>query len=786
MSQPGLGAEPDQLFLLEVVDVAQAAAASPPIDQEIARVHFGRSEAEGVPGDDLLPQTRDVEELPDRNDGQAARGQTRAQFAQKTRAAPAAGDVKEHGEADRGLERFRVFPEMITPSRGGQVGREQAVVEDRIGVLGLPEQAFAEVYPAVAGNPVRHQAGGQGASHAAVPTTEVEERTPAVESAQGAKDAGREHGARGGEVASELIVEFTIEAKQPDGDRLFHHPRIIAVPRAGRRQPAILRAMEDPRVRRGRREGRFEQEFLPHLDGALAILREIQAAPVFDAAVLRSVLRRHPLEGRAFFSKNLLARAYQHLCLEGVLQPDSALEERIRTKPVRTISGVAPVTVLTKPFPCPGRCLFCPTDEQMPKSYLPQEPGAQRALQSGFDPRLQVTGRIRALSNNGHPVDKIELLILGGCWSSYPRDYQEGFVKSCLDAMNGFAALTLEEAQQVNESAPHRNVGLVIETRPDLINAEEIRWLRRLGVTKVQLGVQSLDDAILQQNQRGHDVEAVRRAMVLLRAAGMKLVVHWMPNLLGATPESDLLDFERLWLDPALRPDEIKIYPCSLVEASELHSIWRSGGYTPYSDRALISLIAACKKKVPAYCRVNRIFRDIPSTYIIDGCRRSNLREAIRWEMVAAGERCGCIRCREVRGTAVVSGELRLQSDEYTTTHSRESFLSFCTTEGRLAGYARLSLPGPEVDLGLTELTGAALIREVHVYGPALHLGSAGREEAQHRGLGTRLLLAAEERARGAGFARLAVIASVGTRPYYAARGFAPEGTYMVKELTSA
>ena len=283
-------------------------------------------------------------------------------------------------------------------------------------------------------------------------------------------------------------------------------------------------------------------------------------------------LRSHPLQdGSGYLNKSMLVSIYHEMVLAGEIAEDPRLLERIRMKPMRTLSGVTTVTVLTKPYPCPGKCIFCPTDVRMPKSYLPDEPGAMRGLEHQFDPYAQVRSRIDQLKSVGHPTDKIELLILGGTWSSYRRDYQEWFVKRCFDAMN--AILTpapsrsipvglppgvgiertgegeLVEAQSFNETTHHRNVGLVIETRPDEINPDEIRWLRHLGVTKVQMGAQSLDDHILEINKRGHDVECTRQATALLRAAGFKIVLHWMPNLLGATPDSDREDFARLWND---------------------------------------------------------------------------------------------------------------------------------------------------------------------------------------------------------------------------------------------
>jgi elongator complex protein 3 len=520
-----------------------------------------------------------------------------------------------------------------------------------------------------------------------------------------------------------------------------------------------------------------------YADAILPIIREVQAREHLDADALGAILRRHPRDGRSMFSKNLLVRTYKHLCAAGRLAFDERTLLRLQMKPTRTISGVAPVTVLTKPYPCPGKCIFCPTDVRMPKSYLPDEPGAMRAEQHGFDPYAQTTSRIETFDGNGHATDKIELLILGGTWSSYRRDYQAWFVQRCFDALNGREAPSLETAHAWNESAQHRNVGLVIETRPDHVDAEEIRWLRRLGVTKVQMGAQSLDDRILDLNQRGHGVEHTRQAMTLLRAAGFKLVLHWMPNLLGATPESDLQDFDRLWDDEGLRPDEIKIYPCSLLANAELYDYWLRGEYQPYADETLIDLVAACKTRVPPYCRINRVYRDIPAPNIVAGSKLSNLREVVRQAMQARGQTCRCIRCREVRGRPLEGDAPHFADLAYTTRASEEHFLSFNTPNGKLAGYARLSLPVEDSALGIEEIRGAALIREVHVYGPALALGESTDGRAQHRGLGTQLLAEAERIATVRGYSRMAVIAAIGTREYYAGRGYVREGTYMVKAL---
>ena len=535
------------------------------------------------------------------------------------------------------------------------------------------------------------------------------------------------------------------------------------------------------------------------LETARAILDEVRSGIRLDRA-----LRSHPMPDGTLVAKHILVAAYHELVDEGEWPEDPSFLARIRMKPVRTLSGVTTVTVLTKESPCPGHCIFCPSEDQMPKSYLSDEPGAARAFQNHFDPFDQVHSRILEYAAVGHPNDKIELLILGGTWSCYPRNYQEWFIRRCFHAMNAdsmepgslpapapepsprdhtsinLADLQLAHAQ--NENANHRNVGLVIETRPDEINRDELVWLRRLGVTKVQMGAQSLDDRILAMNKRGHTSADTLEAMTLLRAAGFKIVLHWMPNLLGATPQSDREDFARLWSD-GFAPDEIKIYPTQLLESAELYQYWQRGDYTPYSTETLVDLLADIKPLIPSYCRVNRIIRDIPSFHVVAGNKRTSLRQDVHREMQRRGTSCRCIRCREVRGQAIEPGQLTFSDMVYSPAISEEHFLSFNTSDDRLAGYLRLSFPRAGApNLQIPELENAAIIREVHVFGQSLPVGRESSGAAQHSGLGTRLLEEAARVTREKGFSKMAVIAAVGTRSYYARRGFEQRELYMVKE----
>src|SRR5574341_688284 len=362
-----------------------------------------------------------------------------------------------------------------------------------------------------------------------------------------------------------------------------------------------------------------------HREALLNLFAQVRSADNLSQYRLNRLIEQH-----APLPRERVIEAYRQLTARGIIPFDRQVLERLRLKPVRTISGVAPMAVLTGPYPCPAQCIFCPEAKGFPKSYLPEEPGAQRAKLARFDPFKQTAMRLQSFEINGHTTDKIELLILGATWSAYPKKYQEWFIRRCLDAMNGREAPTLVQAQRLNETAERRNVGLVIETRPDYITMDEVRRLRYLGVTKVQLGAQSLDNKILDANKRGHSVEDTRRAVRLLRLSGFKLHLHWMPNLLGATPEADREDFRRLWEDPALRPDELKIYPCALIKSTELYTYFERGEYRPYTDEELVELLIACKTMVPLYCRINRVIRDIPANYVIAGSTQSHLREVVQ------------------------------------------------------------------------------------------------------------------------------------------------------------
>ena len=549
-----------------------------------------------------------------------------------------------------------------------------------------------------------------------------------------------------------------------------------------------------------------------HRDQLVGIIRDIERVRAegncaLGPGALEVILRKYPRDGRGFFSRAQLIAGFRHFAgCEGFGLDEDEFLESVRRRPVRTQSGVAPLTLLTRPFPCPGRCIFCPSDLGMPKSYLSDEPGAQRAAANDFDPYLQTWNRLAALRAIGHPTEKVELIVLGGTWSFYPESYQVWFAGRCFEAMNDFgrgldrreqARLAAGEGdreasradwdglgrtQRENETAPCRSVGFCVETRPDCIDEAEVVRMRRLGCTKVQLGFQSLSDEVLAANRRGHGVATTRRAMALLRRAGFKIHAHWMPNLLGATPESDTEDFARVFDDPDFRPDELKVYPCSLIEGTELMDFFETGRWRPYTHSELLEVLTAVMSRVPGYCRLTRVVRDISSDDIVAGNKLTNFRQIAEEELARRGGRCRDIRAREIRNQRFEVEELSLGATEYETGIGRELFLEFSAPGDRIVGFLRLALPaGPG---HIDEIAASALIREVHVYGGALPLGERSRGRAQHRGLGGRLIVEAARRARQAGFPDLAVISAVGTRPYYRRLGFADGQLYQHRSLT--
>lgn len=540
------------------------------------------------------------------------------------------------------------------------------------------------------------------------------------------------------------------------------------------------------------------------------------------------------------------------------------LEEKfirsVRMKPRRTASGVATITVITRPHTCSSNCIYCPCDLRMPKSYLANEPACQRAELTYFDPYVQVAARLQALHQMGHSTDKVELIVLGGTWSDYSEGYQYWFVKELFRALNewpsspqhiqerldwytSFGLKNSEEAlssfvaeqqaavfndavtynqafhklydtsqthqsawsqmestydelveqQHVNETAAARVVGLVIETRPDTITPKNLRMFRQLGCTKIQIGIQSTRQEILDANQRQMSVAQIKRAFSLIRLYGFKIHSHLMVNLLGATPEADKQDFKAFVTDPGFLPDEIKLYPCALVSGTQLVQKYREGAWQPYAKDELVDVLVQDVLNTPPYVRISRMIRDISATDILVGNKHTNLRQMVEQELASdnVARRVQEIRFREINQQQVRAAELTLQDFTYTTAVSDEHFLQWITTDNKIAGFCRLSLPhwdkltSGACDVSANELLvhpGQAMIRELHVYGQALSLGSEGMS-AQHQGLGQKLLAKAFSIAAEAGYTSLNVISSIGTRAYYRAQGFTDAGLYQQKAL---
>lgn len=610
-------------------------------------------------------------------------------------------------------------------------------------------------------------------------------------------------------------------------------------------------------------------------DIILNILSELRAGrAVDDRRLLKLIHAQAKLDGsdkRAYAKRRLLPH-YQSVKRDDPRRwaswgIDGALEEKLldvlRMKPRRSASGVATITVITKPWPCGSDCLYCPNDIRMPKSYLHGEPACERAEQNWFDPYLQVSARLTALTQMGHSTDKIELIVLGGTWSDYPETYQTWFISELFRALNdgavlgedpvrdvpgtvaerrafyadagfpqdgaGFEAFTaaaqrtidagaagynaafhrlyggsdawmraaamqqgsfaeLERLHKANEAARHRVVGLVIETRPDAITPATLTTIRRLGCTKVQMGIQTLDQDVLDANDRSITLDRIQAAFELLRVFGFKIHAHAMANLYTATPERDKRDYRTLVCAPAFQPDEIKLYPCALIEGARLCEKYRDGSWRPYTEDELLDVLADDIIATPPFCRISRMIRDFSSNDILVGNKKPNLRQLVERRLQEVGESAEVqeIRFREVGTRSFDASSLSLDIVPYATTNTRERFLQWIMPDNRIAGFLRLSLPDLRyVDALSSELPvreGEAMIREVHVYGIATQLGEDG-VSAQHIGLGRRLVERACEIAREEGYTKVNVISAVGTREYYRGLGFHDNGLYQQRGL---
>jgi len=534
----------------------------------------------------------------------------------------------------------------------------------------------------------------------------------------------------------------------------------------------------------------------------MGVLEELARAVVDGRVTTREELERLKRELAARDGLDRVPKNAEVLTIIGDGAGPAVLS-LLRTKPSRTLSGVAVVAVMAPPAPCPhGTCMYCPggVDVGTPQSYTGKEPAAMRAGRANYDGGRQTADRLIQLSEVGHPTDKVELVVMGGTFPAVGVEARSSFVKGCVDALNGAPSPDLASAIAANEAGDHRCVALTMETRPDLCTETGVDELLELGTTRVEIGVQVTEDRPLEIVGRGHGVKESVEATRRLKDAGLKVGYHLMLGLPEMTPEADLRALMRVFEDPDFRPDLLKLYPTLVMPGTGLHELWRTGGYEPMDEEVAVGILAPFKATLPPWVRISRVERDIPSNLIAAGVRASNLRQLVAKHLTDEGGRCRCIRCREVgrRGTDRPMGEgdlwgptdgarLELMEERYDASGGQEAFLSLELPDvDAIVAYARVRRPSE--DVWREELSGAAILREVRVLGAALPLGASPTEgegslEWQHRGLGHRLVREAEERARGWGMDRLAITSGMGTRAYFRRQGYDLDGHYMVRRL---
>ncbi|MBN1620325.1 tRNA uridine(34) 5-carboxymethylaminomethyl modification radical SAM/GNAT enzyme Elp3 [candidate division WOR-3 bacterium] len=537
-------------------------------------------------------------------------------------------------------------------------------------------------------------------------------------------------------------------------------------------------------------ENQYTKKNLSQLSCAVLAISGVESP---DEKKIKKILRKYSKEEGGFFSKAQLLGCYREMVQERKIEPNKIIEETLRTKPTRSSSGIVSVAVMTKPNPCPGKCIFCPDEENMPKSYLSSEPGSMRALENGFDPYKQTSSRLKALLNTGHETGKCEIIVLGGSFGSYEDEYRIDFSRAIFEALNDHSddrsgeekksppvlekIDALLHEQKLNEDAKNRCVGLSFETRADMIDERELIFLRRLGCTKIQSGVQSLDEEVLKKNKVGMKSKDIERAFFLMRSAGFKIQAHVMLNLPGSDPAKDLMTYRKLFSPPFI-PDEVKIYPLMVVKGSPLNEMLKKGEFRYYSKETLVRLVASFISQTPLYCRISRVIRDIPSTDTVDNSPSNNLRERVENEIKEKGLKDVNIRNREIRGKTPEGG-LFFSDTAYQCEPFVEHFIQCTDSKGRLAGFLRLSVPSEhsreeaeESRNFVPEVKKSGLIRELHVYGNTAVIGEKNNGKSQHRGIGRKLIQTASELSSSCGCSVISVISAVGTRNYYRKLGF--------------
>ncbi len=534
-------------------------------------------------------------------------------------------------------------------------------------------------------------------------------------------------------------------------------------------------SLEDPQLRQIYRE----------------ILDEILAGKVKNKGEVAKLKAR--ISGKYKLSK---------LPRNGDILEEATEEEReivlpiLKTKQVRTISGIVVVAVMGKPYPCPhGKCIYCPggPDFGAPQSYTGREPATLRAIQNEFDPYQQVSNRLRQLKTIGHSIDKVELIIMGGTFLATPEDYQHWFVKRCLEALCQTEKATFSEVERFCELSKRRNTGITIETRPDFCNQVYIDRMLSWGVTRVEIGVQNVQNDIYEFVRRGHHVEDVIKATQLLKDSGLKVVYHMMPGMPLSNPERDFEAFQTIFKDPYFKPDELKIYPTLVIKGTELYDMWMKGEYKPYTTEEVVDLLVKVWEKFRRWIRIQRVQRDIPVQLIDAGPNKSNLRELIHARLEELGKTCQCIRCREVGHVKIKYDKdpnpdtIDLSIEEYDASGGKELFISFDDiSQDILIGFLRLRIPSENAYRPEIIAKPSALVRQLHVYGPVapFTLKKPKSHIWQHRGYGLQLLHAAERIAKEEFDCRKILVTSgIGVREYYYRVGYKRDGVYVSKLL---
>jgi len=556
-----------------------------------------------------------------------------------------------------------------------------------------------------------------------------------------------------------------------------------------------------------------EQEIINKIIDSLVNSPDIRTKEAFHK--LKNEVYKEFKNSRWISDIDLLAR-YKELVKKWELSEDIGILKLLRKRAIRSLSWVSVVSILTKPWECPGTCIYCPNFKDLPKSYIPNEPAVMRAELNNFSAIKQVHNRLRSLDITGHNIDKCDVRIIGGTWSVYPEEYREEFIRDIYDAHSSYEELedniastesswekfasfrvrdwyeitkskTLEEAKKRNEKALARVIWIAIETRPDYVNINEIKLLRKYWVTRVELWYQTTIDEINILNKRWHTNKESILATRLLKDAGIKVVAHIMPNLLGSDIELDIESLSNVFEDSNFRPDELKIYPMVVTENSELTKIWREWLFRPYSNEELIKLMVQMQSMIPEYVRLNRMYRDIPSTEILAWSHLANLRQIVDEKMKEKNLIRKDISAREIKLKKNEIKDTIIDIIEYEASGWMEYYLQFIDPQDRtLFSHLRLRIPSQIFSWEkhfIPELENAAIIREVHTYWDQLKIWEKWIGIWQHAGLGKRLISKAEEiiKTKYPQINKIAIISWIWARGYYEKNWYKLEGEYMVK-----